>query len=60
MQIWLCKKCGHEVISDHRPEIKWTDGHECDFVRHEEFCLDCEWYEECNHDVERCLKVEGE
>ena len=27
-----CRKCGHEVYSDTRPEpIKWTDGHVCSF-----------------------------
>jgi len=31
--LWVCPKCGHEVIARERPQpIKWTDGHVCYFV----------------------------
>jgi len=33
MNLWICKKCGHEVLSETRPNpIKWTDGHICYFI----------------------------
>lgn len=32
MDLYICSKCGHEVLSAGRPEnIKWTDGHVCCF-----------------------------
>lgn len=39
MRLWICFECGQEVLS---PEgypplpLKWTDGHECKFIRQEE------------------------
>jgi len=34
--LWRCK-CGHEVISQAKPEpINWTDGHVCHFHQAEE------------------------
>ena len=37
-QLFVCRKCGHEVLSPSRPyPIRWTDGHVCHFVpSHEE------------------------
>jgi hypothetical protein len=32
MKDWVCRKCGHEVLSDKRPpKIHWDDGHTCYF-----------------------------
>jgi len=34
MWTWICESCEHEVIAAERPApIKWSDGHECYFVR---------------------------
>jgi len=28
---WICKKCGHEVYAKEKPDLKWKDGHVCEF-----------------------------
>jgi hypothetical protein len=34
MILWICRKCGHEVLANERPQsIKWTDGHICIFIK---------------------------
>ena len=31
-KLWVCTKCGHEVMSSTNPTpMKWTDGHVCYF-----------------------------
>lgn len=37
MKNWICMSCGHEVLSDEKPQpIHWTDGHVCYFMEYEE------------------------
>jgi DNA-directed RNA polymerase subunit RPC12/RpoP len=32
MNLYICTKCGHEVLAKDQPQsIKWTDGHVCSF-----------------------------
>ena len=36
-KLWVCRKCGHEVLSYDKPEpIRWTDGHVCYFIEGKE------------------------
>lgn len=35
--LWVCRKCGQEVVAKERPApMRWTDGHVCSFVRQED------------------------
>jgi hypothetical protein len=31
MKIWQCALCGHIVLADKRPVLRWDDGHSCIF-----------------------------
>lgn len=28
---WICEVCGQDVLAAEMPQIKWTDGHVCNF-----------------------------
>jgi len=32
MKFWQCARCGHVVLSDDRPVLRWDDGHSCIFL----------------------------